>query len=74
MVERTTATARERVCSYGIPVAIGLRKHEGRPADDANLNKSRYPEGVREGMQGYQLRLKAASVFLGRFLITDVVL
>ena len=22
--------ARERVCTYGIPVAIGLRKHEGR--------------------------------------------
>ena len=72
MVELTTARACERVCSYGISVAIGLRKHEGRPADDADFDKSRYPEGVREGMQGYQLRLEAASVFLGRFLIIDV--
>ena len=28
--ELTTVRARERVCTYGIPVAIGLRKHEGR--------------------------------------------
>ena len=29
MMELTIARARERVCTYGIPVAIGLRKHEG---------------------------------------------
>ena len=30
MMELTTVRARERVCTYGIPVAIGLQKHEGR--------------------------------------------
>ena len=30
LMEHTTVTARERVCIYGIPVAIGQRKHEGR--------------------------------------------
>ena len=30
MMELTTVRARERVCTYDIPVAIGLRKHEGR--------------------------------------------
>ena len=25
---RTTVRARERVCTYGIPAAIGLRKHD----------------------------------------------
>ena len=30
MMELTTVRARERVCTYGIPMAIGLRKHEGR--------------------------------------------
>ena len=29
MVELTTVRARERVCTYGIPVAIGLQKKEG---------------------------------------------
>ena len=45
MMGLTTVRARERVCTYGIPVAIGLRRHERRgrwaqgcdasPADDA---------------------------------------
>ena len=30
VMELTTVRARERVGTYGIPVAIGLRKHEGR--------------------------------------------
>ena len=30
MMELTTVRAWERVCTYGIPVAIGLRKHEWR--------------------------------------------
>ena len=30
IMELITARARERVRTYGIPVAIGLRKHEGR--------------------------------------------
>ena len=30
MTELKTVTARERVCTYGISVAFGLRKHEGR--------------------------------------------
>ena len=30
MMELKTVRARGRVCTYGIPVAIGLRKHEGR--------------------------------------------
>ena len=29
MMELTTVRARKRVCTYGIPVAIGLRKREG---------------------------------------------
>ena len=30
VMELTTVRARERVCTCGIPVAIGQRKHEGR--------------------------------------------
>ena len=30
VIELTTVRARERVCTYDIPVAFGLRKHEGR--------------------------------------------
>ena len=30
MMELPTVRARERVCTYGIPVAISLRKHEMR--------------------------------------------
>ena len=42
------------------------------PADDANREKSWCREGVREGMQRYQLRLETAPVVLGRFLIAGV--
>ena len=30
MMELTAVRARERICIYGTPVAIGLRRHEGR--------------------------------------------
>ena len=30
MMELTTVRARERVCTFGVPLGIGLRKHEGR--------------------------------------------
>ena len=30
VMEPTTVRARERVCTYGVPIAIGQRKHEGR--------------------------------------------
>ena len=30
MMELTTVRARERLCTYGKPVTIGLRTHEGR--------------------------------------------
>lgn len=29
-MELTTVRDQERVCTYGMPVATGLRKHEGR--------------------------------------------
>ena len=42
------------------------------PAGDTICDKSWCRKGVREGTQGYQLRLQTAPVFLGRFLITSV--
>ena len=42
------------------------------PADDANCEKVVVPEGVREGMQGYQLRLETAPALLCRFRIIGV--
>ena len=43
-----------------------------RRADDSNCGRVVVPEGVREGTQGYQLRLETAPVLLRRFLITGV--
>ena len=43
-MELTTVRARERVCTYGIPVAIGLRKHEGRATERKDA------KGAKEGI------------------------